>query len=114
MLMLALAVIPFQGFAQTIVAINCDPGMHHSHGADEHPQVHHHQDGTQRDHSHVKVGSDDSASGHADELCCKMTVSVLPLPFVVLAEPGPDVAPVTTGPSRYSIYIKLLQRPPLV
>ena len=118
-LAVAFAVMPLQGFAQTLAMLICLPHMAqhghvagqtgHSHGETSHVHSHDHHGGAQHEGSHDGTGS----GNHADHFCCNVVAPGLPAvvqPLAVSLFSTPVLSP---GVFHYTTFLKLPQRPPL-
>jgi hypothetical protein len=118
-LAVAFAVMPLQGFAQTLAMLICLPQMAaHGHEAG---QTSHSDGSAGAAHSHDHGGSaqhhashDDAGSvNHSDHFCCNVVAPGLPAVAQLLSVPefsSPVPAP---GRLHYTTFLKLPQRPPL-
>ena len=113
----ALAVLPFQGIAQTVMSLVCHPqGEEHTI---QHSGQHAHGGGSgAHGHAHASTHSpvsDDgtTGNGHADHFCCHVVVSGLTSWLSPSAEPGYAVLTASAGVSHYVTFLKRPQRPPL-
>ena len=117
-LAVALALMPLQGFAQTLALLVCLPHMAHhaqmtgqtghSHG-DGGDVSHDQHGGAQHDASHDSTGS-----GTSDHFCCNVVAPALPAVVQPVAVPLFSAPVLSSGVFHYTTFLKLPQRPPLV
>jgi hypothetical protein len=121
-LALALAVLPLQGFAQTIQVLLCHPQnaasthsagilghAEHDHGA----EAPHAQHAVHEDMSHQDK-ADPSGSAHGSHFCCDLAAAAAMPAFVTFLADYRCSQIATAATSRCSTYLELPQRPPLI
>jgi hypothetical protein len=117
LLALALAGMPLQGIAETLSAVFCVPHMHGTGVEIEHAHAHANHQHDLHPHGAMHQESDASdvggAQGSADHACCPIVVSGLPPSAEIMAMPKLIERALAPEISRYCVFLKLPQRPPL-
>jgi hypothetical protein len=121
-LALAFSVLPLQALAETIQVLLCHSqsaavevaGDRQAHGQNAHDHGEGHADPSQTTDGWHANAYDDFASGHGDHFCCDAAATALPLFSKQLKQENFASILPAIEVRRDSIFLELLQRPPLV